>query len=250
MELLAPVAIVSALCLLAWQSGAVLYLGSWLIARQVRGGEVAREDGCGLAGLRALEERWRDIRRELVSLMEAREFPSFHRVDPLQTWLATYGGRRWRVFVLYAFGEWLEDGRAACPETTRLLEAMPGLELAMFSVLEPGKEIPWHRGPNRGVLRYHLGLMVPAGGSCFLDVGEHRYRWREGEGVVFDDTLRHRAVNDSDEPRVVLFLDLTRPDLPEPAARVHRCTRWLMRHSWRIRRALRAARRGQEARWD
>ena len=31
----------------------------------------------------------------------------------------------------------------------------------MFSILAPGKHIPPHDGPYKGVLRYHLGLVVP-----------------------------------------------------------------------------------------
>jgi hypothetical protein len=232
---------------LAWQSGAVLYAGSWIIARHVRGREVASRDWHDLAGLGRLEDEWRTIRRELDVLMDNRKFPSFDQIDRLQTWLATYGGRRWRVFVLCAFGQWLEENCAACPETTRLLRETPRLQMAMFSVLEPGKEIPWHRGPYKGVLRYHLGLRIPVGGPCYLEVGDQRYSWNEGVGVVFDDTLRHRAVNDADEPRVVLFLDLVRPAMPAFAGWVHVATVWLMRRSWRVKRAISAARQGKRS---
>ena len=31
----------------------------------------------------------------------------------------------------------------------------------MFSILAPGKRIPPHDGPYKGVLRYHLGLDGP-----------------------------------------------------------------------------------------
>ena len=36
------------------------------------------------------------------------------------------------------------------------------------------------------------------------------YYWKNGEGVVFDDTYMHEAFNDSDRVRVVLFLDVRR----------------------------------------
>ena len=29
----------------------------------------------------------------------------------------------------------------------------------MFSILEPGKHLPPHKGPDNGVLRLHLGLI-------------------------------------------------------------------------------------------
>ncbi len=37
-----------------------------------------------------------------------------------------------------------------------------------------------------------------------------KYFWRNGEGIVFDDNYLHDASNDSDEIRVVLWLDLRR----------------------------------------
>ena len=44
-----------------------------------------------------------------------------------------------------------------CPDTWRLVQKIPGLKTAMFSIFEPGKHLPPHRGPYNGVLRLHLG---------------------------------------------------------------------------------------------
>ena len=49
--------------------------------------------------------------------------------------------------------------------------------------------------------------------------GRRRTRyWREGEALVFDDTIEHEAMNPSDELRVVFIFDVWRPDL-EPVER-------------------------------
>ena len=42
-----------------------------------------------------------------------------------------------------------------------------------------------------------------------------KHYWREGEGVLFDDTFLHDAKNESDEVRVVLYLELLRR-MPTP----------------------------------
>jgi aspartyl/asparaginyl beta-hydroxylase (cupin superfamily) len=47
-------------------------------------------------------------------------------------------------------------------------------------------------------------------GPCAIERSE-KYYWHEGEGVVFDDTYLHEARNESDQPRVVLYLDLLKP---------------------------------------
>ncbi len=50
---------------------------------------------------------------------------------------------------------------------------------------------------------------------CWLRVDDQICHWQEGACLVFDDTYEHEVKNDTDEVRVVLFLDLDRPmDLP------------------------------------
>jgi ornithine lipid ester-linked acyl 2-hydroxylase len=61
---------------------------------------------------------------------------------------------------------------ASCPHTAALLETIPGVVTAFFSILSPHKHIPPHRGPYRGVVRCHLGLMVPGPpDACGISVG-------------------------------------------------------------------------------
>ena len=86
------------------------------------------------------------------------------------------------------------------------------MKTAMFSILAPGKHIPAHSGPYKGVVRYHLGLKVPSDREwCRIRVGDRSATWTEGRSLVFDDTYDHEVWNDTDEERVVLFLDVVRP---------------------------------------
>ena len=92
------------------------------------------------------------------------------------------------------------------------MAAVPGMQTAMFSILAAGKHIPDHNGPYKGVIRYHLGLKVPrAADRCRIRVGDTIATWREGASLIFDDTYEHEVWNDTDEERVVLFLDIVRP---------------------------------------
>src|SRR5262249_22702666 len=113
---------------------------------------------------------------------------------------------------------------ARCPETARLVAAIPGMQTAMFSIFAPGKRIPPHHGPYKGVLRFHLALMVPscAGADTVgIRVGGEVRGGEEGRSLVFDDTFEHSAWNDTDETRVVLFVDVVRP-LRQPMRTVNR----------------------------
>jgi beta-hydroxylase len=159
-----------------------------------------------------LEANWERIRAELEAVLAHRNaLPNFQDISTDQYQLTD--DDRWKTYFFYGYGFRSDANCARCPETTRLIEAVPGMQTAMFSILAPGKRIPAHDGPYKGVLRYHLGLMVPAGPveQVGIRVGPETREWSEGGSLVFDDTYEHEAWNETDATRVVLFLDVVRP---------------------------------------
>ena len=103
------------------------------------------------------------------------------------------------------------QNRAYCPETCRVLERVPNMIQAFFSILDPGKSVPEHEGPYLGYLRYHLGVRVPTQDPPKLVVNAQDYVWKEGEAVLFDDSWPHSVVNHCREARAVLIVDVRRP---------------------------------------
>lgn len=96
------------------------------------------------------------------------------------------------------------------PNTMKLVNKCP-CTLAFFSVFEPGTKLEPHIGLYKGVMRYHLPIIVPDDfEKCFINVDGNVLHWREGEDLMFDDTFLHHAENNSNERRVVLFLDIKR----------------------------------------
>jgi beta-hydroxylase len=129
---------------------------------------------------------------------------------------------RWKTFWLRGYGRDIPRNRARCPETSRLLEGIPGLTTAMFSILRGPKRIAPHCGPYAGVLRLHLALKVPKGeGESWIRVGPDRASWEEGRCLIFDDTHEHEVRHDVPGDRVVLFVDFLRP-LPWPLSTLNR----------------------------
>jgi beta-hydroxylase len=172
-----------------------------------------------------LEDNWRTIRAELDRLLEHREqIPPFHEISPDQYRIST--GDNWRTFILYGFGHKSERSCQQCPETTRILDAIPHLKSAWFSILAPRYHIPPHRGVTKGVVRTHLGLIVPHDReACRIRVGDQTRQWDEGKCIVLDDTFEHEVCNETDEQRVVLIIDVERP-LPLPAKFLNRSMLW------------------------
>ena len=80
----------------------------------------------------------------------------------------------------------------------------------MFSVLEPGGKIKPHMGPSRAAVRVHLGLKTPPPDQCYITVDGTKHGWVPGKLMMFDDTFVHEVANNSDQDRLVLFLDIER----------------------------------------
>ena len=151
------------------------------------------------------------IDAELEPLLQDLDaIPAFHEVSPDQKRISR--GENWKTFVLYVFGERVHGNCERAPETARILAALPGMKNAWFSILAPGYHIPPHRGPTRALVRCHLGLRVPQdAAACWIRVDQERRHWQQGEVMLFDDTYEHEVHNETDERRVVLFIDIERP---------------------------------------
>ncbi len=160
---------------------------------------------------RDLEAAWRPIRRELDDILRWKgDLPAFHEIS--SDVAAISADRDWKTFLFCAYGFKSEAAIRRCPATWRALRRIPGLKSAMFSIFEPGKHLPPHRGPYNGVLRFHLGLRVPdRPDRVGIRIGDRLHHWREGEALIFDDAYEHEAWNDADQVRVVLFVDFEKP---------------------------------------
>ncbi len=170
-----------------------------------------------------IESEWRTVRKELEKVLTRKdELPEFHEIASDVASISAAPG--WKTFLLSAYGVKSAQNIALCPETWHTLKKVPGLKTAMFSIFEPGKHLPAHRGPYNGLLRLHLGLIVPEPrDQVAIRVQNRICHWEEGRAIVFDDAYEHEAWNRTDKVRVVLFVDFVKP-LRFPA----RLVNWLI----------------------
>ncbi|MEM7310909.1 MAG: aspartyl/asparaginyl beta-hydroxylase domain-containing protein [Planctomycetota bacterium] len=156
-----------------------------------------------------LRDNWKTIRDEAVALLTTDQI----RYDEKHKDLTFMGFQRrgWKRFHLKWYSDFLPSARKACPRTVELLQSIPQLNSAAFTLLPPGKKLGRHRDPFANSVRYHLGLVTPNSEDCRIWVDGEEYSWRDGEDVVFDQTFVHWARNDTDTPRIILFCDFTRP---------------------------------------
>jgi len=156
-----------------------------------------------------LEAGWKDIRDELDAVRAGSSgILPLATVSPDHKRVAKDG--KWKSFVFEAYGYHVAANRATCPRTAALLDQVPDLVLAMFSIMEPGTYVPLHRGVSKALINGHLALEVPAG-DCRIEVGGESRGWVEGKLLLLDDTFPHQVWNNTDETRVVLFIQVRRP---------------------------------------
>ena len=161
--------------------------------------------------LQPFADNWQKIAEEAKKVLQFRdEIPGFEDISPDQYRIAKKN--QWKTFVLYGFGTRLETNAKLAPFTTDLLETLPNLQTAWFSILAPGYHIPAHKGVTKGIVRAHLGLIIPKDyEKCRIRVGDEVKAWQEGSLFVLDDTYDHEVWNETDEERVILLFDFDRP---------------------------------------
>lgn len=159
--------------------------------------------------LKVLQDNWQLIRDEALQLNDAAHIKASADLDDLG--FNSFFRTGWKRFYLKWYGANLKSAEQLCPKTLALLNQLPQVKGAMFTMLPPGARLGAHRDPYAGSLRYHLGLVTPNSDDCYIDVDGQRYSWRDGEVVMFDETYIHSAENKTDKNRIILFLDIKRP---------------------------------------
>lgn len=159
--------------------------------------------------LKLLQDNWEVIRDEAINLNAASRIKASDELDDLG--FNSFFRTGWKRFYLKWYGATLTSANQLCPRTVELINQIPSIKGAMFTMLPPGAKLVKHRDPYAGSLRYHLGLVTPNSDDCYIDVDGKKYAWRDGEAVIFDETFIHYAENRTEQNRIILFLDVKRP---------------------------------------
>lgn len=79
------------------------------------------------------------------------------------------------------------------------------------SIIPPKTKIPPHIGYSSFVKRLMLAIEVPKDkDNCYLCVNGIKQTWTEGKTILWDDTFCHSVYNDTNERRIVLYMDVRR----------------------------------------
>jgi aspartyl/asparaginyl beta-hydroxylase (cupin superfamily) len=109
--------------------------------------------------------------------------------------------KKYGYFNIKYYGNVNED---KFPVLTKLVDD-DDIYTCFYSVIKGKKNIPEHRGPYSGILRYHYTLFSSNDDKDYL-----KLFWREKDGFLFDDTYFHEAQKKSSGIRVALIIDIKR----------------------------------------
>lgn len=156
-----------------------------------------------------LQKNWEVIREEARALYAGGHIQNSKSYNDLA--FNTFFKRGWKRFYLKWYGDVFPSARDLCPRTVELVQSIPSVNAALFAMLPGRSKLGEHRDPFAGSLRYHLGLSTPNSDDCRIYIDGTPYAWRDGQAIVFDETYIHSVNNDTDQERLILFCDVTRP---------------------------------------
>jgi aspartate beta-hydroxylase len=192
-------------------------------------------------------EPWRELRDEALAVMDSLQtVPRFHELMPSQAEISANDGRDWRMLVLKAYGVPIRQNMTRCPKLAAVVDSVPDVLSATLSFLAPGKHIPRHRGPFRGVIRFYLGLSVPVAAdgrpAAVLTLDDVEHPIGDGEWLLWDDTFPHEVWNRSDQVRIALLLDVRRRRMPLDLALLTKMVVGAIGTSVRVRKLMEGTR--------
>lgn len=161
-----------------------------------------------------IQNNWEVIREEVVNLYRQRYFELTKKPGSQAFYdigFRTFFKYGWSRFYLKWYGYTHDSAKKLCPNTVRILEQIPSVNGAMFSILPVNGQLTRHLDPLACSLRYHLGLDTPNSDDCFINVDGVSYSWRNSKALLFDETYLHYAKNNSDNYRLILMCDIDRP---------------------------------------
>lgn len=156
-----------------------------------------------------LENNWPVIKTELQEFLSKNQ----GKLVPYFNNEMVSGPTKWKALSFMFWTLRFRKNSDQCPRTMALLQKVPHLVSASVSLLEPHTQIKPHRGDTNAIIRCHLGLTVPSSlPHCGFQVGDEQRSWEEGKLLLFNDAAWHFAWNNTDQQRLILLLDVIRPE--------------------------------------
>jgi len=158
-----------------------------------------------------IELHWSEFKNELDKLIKEEDnkfidgSKLYENIDTKKGWSA----------IMFLFWGTKVSGQfyKKCPKLAAYINNIPGVVSLSISRLAPNTILAEHAGDTNAIMRCHLGVEIPAAiPACGFKVNGEEVSWSEGKFMMFNDAYRHSAWNNTDKRRIVLIMDVVRPE--------------------------------------
>ena len=129
-----------------------------LVLRAIAAQPCGRSSGRRLPAHRQLLESYQQIRKETLEVALSGRLPANHDIMQQQRTLYEFDRKIWGMLPLRGYGYNYPANQALIPSLRSFLKHHPDVVSAAVSLFQPGKVLRPHKGPFKGVWRYHLPL--------------------------------------------------------------------------------------------
>ena len=155
------------------------------------------------------ENNYELILKEFTKLVESKD----KNIIPYMNKSLASKAENWTIFPLYVWGKKKKENCEKCPETTRIIESIPAMTHASFSILNANTSIKPHHGDSNVMYRCHFTLncknSLPEIG---MRVGNQQISWKNGKIFAFCDAYEHEVWNKTENERWILIIDILREE--------------------------------------
>ena len=148
-----------------------------------------------------------NIKSEVLDFLAQQKATPYFKASMVQ------GGKGYDTESLAWWGIQFYKTQVNFPTLTRLMKDHPEILTISVNILEANAAILPHMGDTNAIYRGHFGVKIPGElPAVGIRVNGESQSWREGQFIWFMDAYEHETWNHSNEHRIVLLVDILRPE--------------------------------------
>lgn len=177
--------------------------------------------------MKLVEDNWKTIQDEIPNFDKNKDYPMrdkaawnnnkgdtlFESLKNNKTWVkGWWDDVEWYQFPLVYHNKVIGNADTICPQTIKLLQQIPSIQIAGYAILLPKTKMPVHTdatGKKYSSMAVNMGLKSYDSYLYVKDDNNFQSK-KHGDGnlIIFDSTNEHYAENlDDNNIRVILYMD-------------------------------------------
>ena len=192
-----------------------LWYSLWSFPAPYEGNEPAYVDEKNMACTHAFTAQFHAIQNEVLT------FLSKHETIPYFKQSMVLHGKGYHTLSLAWWGVTFYKNQRELPVLSSILKNHSELLSLSINVLDANSRILPHMGDTNAIYRGHFGISIPSPlPQAGIRVKEVEQSWDEGGFVWFMDAYPHETWNNTNQARIVLLVDVLRPEFHNRKKRI------------------------------